>query len=120
MIRRATRSDLPEIERVMTASIASLSRGFYDERQIAAAARYIGVPDGQLIDDGTYFVIEEEGRVVACGGWSARAKLFSGPSEQDEASGYSDVARIRAMFVDPAHARRGLGRRILEASEEAA
>lgn len=120
MIRLATRADLPEIQRVMHASIAALSRGFYDEPQTASAVRYIGVPDGQLIDDGTYFVIEEEGRVVACGGWSARAKLFTGTSDQETASGFADVARIRAMFVDPACARRGLGRRILEASENAA
>ncbi len=104
----------------MKASIASLSRGFYDEQQTASAVRYIGIPDGQLIDDGTYFVIEEEGRVLACGGWSARAKLFTGTTGQEAASGFSDVARIRAMFVDPAHARRGLGRRILDASEHAA
>ena len=111
MIRLATRADLPEIQRVMHASIAALSRGFYDEPQTASAVRYIGVPDGQLIDDGTYFVIEEEGRVVACGGWSARAKLFTGTSDQETASGFADVARIRAMFVDPACARRGLGPR---------
>jgi GNAT superfamily N-acetyltransferase len=120
MIRLATRADIPEIQRVMQASIAALSRGFYDERQIASAVRYIAMPDGQLIDDRTYFVIEEEGSVIACGGWSARAKLFSGPADQDSASGYSEVARIRAMFVDPAHARRGLGRRILDAAESAA
>ena len=120
MIRLATRADLPEIQRVMRASIAALSRGFYDDRQIASAVRYIGIPDGQLIDDGTYFVIEEEGRLVACGGWSARAKLFTGTSDQEAATGFADVVRIRAMFVDPAHARRGLGRRILQACEEAA
>lgn len=120
MIRIATRADLPEIQRLMHASIAALSRGFYDERQTASAVRHIGVPDGQLIDDRTYFVIEQEGRLVACGGWSARAKLFTGTTDQDVAEGWSDVARIRAMFVDPACARRGLGRRILEASEEAA
>jgi GNAT superfamily N-acetyltransferase len=121
MIRLATPADVEQIQRVMEASIAALSRGFYDEQQIASATRYISVVDRQLIDDGTYFVIEEEGRVVACGGWSARAKLFSGPREQDAAEGWStEAARIRAMFVDPACARRGLGRRILEASEEAA
>lgn len=120
MIRLATRADVAEIQRLMQASIAALSRGFYGERQIASATLYIGVPDLQLIDDGTYFVIEEEGRLVACGGWSARAKLFTGTAEQELADGFADVARIRAMFVDPAYARRGLGRRILQACEEAA
>ncbi|HUR80500.1 MAG TPA: GNAT family N-acetyltransferase [Thermoanaerobaculia bacterium] len=127
-VRLATRADLPAIERLMQASISSLSRGFYDEQQTASAMRYIGVPDVQLIDDGTYYVIDDDRQpptgnrqtLIAAGGWSARAKLFTGTSDQDQVSGFSDVARIRAMFVDPSQARRGLGRRILEASEEAA
>ena len=121
MIRRATRADLPEIERVMRASMDALSAGFYDPAQTRSAVEHIAVADGQLVDDGTYFVVEEEGRVLACGGWSKRKKLFTGTSEQDAVDGWLDPrvdpARIRAMFVDPAHARRGLGRRILEAAE---
>jgi GNAT superfamily N-acetyltransferase len=124
VIRRATPADLPAIEAVMRASLAALSAGFYDEQQTASAVRYIAVPDGQLIDDGTYFVVEEDSRVIACGGWSARKKLFTGTDEQASVDGWldpaTDAARIRAMFVDPAHARRGLGRLILDASEEAA
>ncbi|MFL6245933.1 MAG: GNAT family N-acetyltransferase [Thermoanaerobaculia bacterium] len=121
MIRKAVRNDLPEIERIMRASMSDLGAQFYDEAQTASAVRFIAVADLNLIDDGTYFVIEEDGRLVACGGWSARAKLFSGPASQDRAEGWlnpaTDAARIRAMFVDPAYARRGLGRRILEAAE---
>jgi GNAT superfamily N-acetyltransferase len=155
MIRTAVPADVPEIERVMRASMADLGTGFYDAAQVASAVRYIAVVDRQLLDDGTYFVIEEQSaegraqsaednrpptgrepfplpsalcalpsRIVACGGWSGRTKLFSGPRSQDEAGSSNgrldpavDSARIRAMFVDPAHARRGLGRQILEASE---
>ena len=124
MIRKADLADVPEIERVMRASMAALSASTYDRAQVASAVRYIAVVDRQLIDDGTYFVIEEAGRVVACGGWSGRTKLFSGPRSQDDVGTSDgrldpavDAARIRAMFVDPAHARRGLGRQILEASE---
>lgn len=121
MIRKAVPADLPEIERVMRASMAGLGRGFYDERQLASALRYISVPDRGLVDDGTYFVIEEDGRIVACGGWSKRKKLYSGPSSEDAAEGWldpgTDAARVRAMFVDPAFARRGLGRQILDAAE---
>ena len=153
MIRKAVPTDVPEIERVMRASMADLGTSFYDAAQVASAVRYIAVVDRQLIDDGTYFVIEEEqsaegraqsaevpvppmdrapfplpsalcalpSRIAACGGWSGRVKLFSGPSSQDEVDGRLDPAvdsaRIRAMFVDPAYARRGLGRQILEASE---
>jgi GNAT superfamily N-acetyltransferase len=124
MIRKAILADVPEIERVMHASMGDLGSGFYDPAQVASAVRYIAVVDRQIIEDGTYFVIEEEGRVVACGGWSGRAKLFSGPRSQDEAGSSDgrldpavDPARIRAMFVDPAYARRGLGRQILDAAE---
>lgn len=121
MIRRATRADLPEIERVMRASMDALSAGFYDPAQTRSAVEHIAVADGQLVDDGTYFVVEEEGRVLACGGWSKRKKLFTGTSAQASTEGMLDpavdAARIRAMFVDPAHARRGLGRLILETAE---
>lgn len=122
MIRKAVAADLPEIARVMRASMDALGRNYYDETQLASALRFIAVPDRQLIDDGTYFVAEEEGLIVACGGWSARKKLFSGPSSEDAAQGWLDpavdAARVRAMFVDPAFARRGLGRAILDASEQ--
>lgn len=124
MIRVAVPADLAEIERVMRVSMGALSHGFYDAAQAESAVRYISVPDRQLVDDGTYYVVEEEGRVIACGGWSRRKKLFTGTREQDSAEGWldpkTDAARIRAMFVDPAHARKGLGRLILETSEEAA
>lgn len=121
MIRKAALADLPEIERVMRASMRGLGKGFYDDVQTASAVQYIAAPDRNLIEDGTYFVIEEDDRIVACGGWSARTKLFSGPSSQDQTTGWldpaKDAARIRAMFVDPAYARRGLGRQILDAAE---
>ena len=121
MIRKATTADIPEIERVMRASMANLGAKFYDAQQVASAVRFIAVADPQLIDDETYFVIEEEGRLIACGGWSSRAKLYSGPDSEDgrveRLDPAKDPARIRAMFVDPLHARRGLGRRILDASE---
>lgn len=144
MIRKAVAADLPEIERVMRVSMAALSAGFYDPEQTASAVRYIAAPDRQLVDDGTYFVAEEtpagqlhsrteigsrapvslgdrETVIVACGGWSRRKKLFTGTDVQETVQGLldpaADAARIRAMFVDPAYARRGLGRRILDASE---
>ena len=121
MIRKAVRDDLPEIARVMRDSLAALSAGFYDERETASAVAYIAVTDQQLVDDGTYFVAEEDGRIVACGGWSGRTKLFTGTTAQAQAQGFldprTDAARIRAMFVEPSHARRGLGRQILDAAE---
>src|SRR5436190_543951 len=120
MIRRAVRADIPAIEQVMRASVIGLGAPFYDPQEIASAAENITIPDVQLIDDGTFFVVEEEGRVVACGGWSKRKKVYTGSTAQASLQGLLDpavdAARIRAMFVDPAFARRGLGRLILETS----
>lgn len=122
MIRKAVRDDVPAIERLMRASIAGLGGPFYDPREVASAAQHITIPDQQLIDDGTFFVVEEAGEIVACGGWSKRRKLYTGSLAQAGLAGLLDPAvdpaRIRAMFVDPAFARRGLGRLILESSEE--
>lgn len=120
-IRRATPEDIPEIERVMRASMSALSTGFYDESQTSSAVRYVAVLDRQLVDDGTYYVVVEGDRIVGCGGWSWRKKLFTGTDAQAALAGdidpANDPARVRAMFVLPEYARRGLGRLILETSE---
>jgi GNAT superfamily N-acetyltransferase len=108
----------------MRASMESLGAHFYDADQVRGAVEYISSPDHQLVDDGTYFVVIEDDRVVACGGWSWRKKLFTGTSDQAATTGdidpARDAARIRAMFVHPDYARRGLGRLILETSENQA
>jgi GNAT superfamily N-acetyltransferase len=109
----------------MKASIRDIFPHFYDERQTASSVTYVAVPDVMLIDDGTYFVIEEQGMgLVACGGWSRRDKLYTGSGEGDDDARRLDPAtepaRVRAMFVRGDRARRGLGTRILEACETAA
>jgi GNAT superfamily N-acetyltransferase len=120
-LRLARRADEPAIAALMARSVDGLCGGFYDEGQVAALRAAIAIVDRALIDDHTYFVI---GDVVACGGWSRRRKLFTGGGTDADDGDLLDPrvepARIRAMFVDPAWARRGLGRRILAASEEAA
>ena len=90
--------------------------------QIEAALTGAFGVDTTLIRDGTYFVAEtRDGSVVACGGWSRRRTLFGSDTraERDESwlDPKSDAAKIRAFFVDPAHARRGIGRAILARSE---
>jgi predicted N-acetyltransferase YhbS len=124
LIRTATSADLPAIERVMRASMQSLGKSFYTAAQTAAAVKYIAVADPQIVADGTYFVVEEDGQIVACGGWSKRKKLFTGASAQETVDGWLDPAtepaRIRAMFVHPAHARRGIGRMIVDRAESEA
>ena len=122
--RLATTDDIAVLRTVMDLSIAELQRGFLDERQIAASRAVMGL-DTQLVEDGTYFVIEAEGSIAGCGGWSRRATLYGGdhsaslrePRLLDPAV---DAARIRAMYTHPDFARRGVGRLILRLCEEAA
>jgi GNAT superfamily N-acetyltransferase len=116
-------ADASAIERLMKGSVAGLGPATYDTRQVASAVQYIAKPDAQLIADQTYFVVFDGEEMVGCGGWSHRAKLFTGgavdadPRPLDPAS---EPARIRAMFVRPDQARRGIGRAILAACEEEA
>jgi GNAT superfamily N-acetyltransferase len=108
----------------MRDSVLDLFPRFYDERQTASAAVHIAHLDMRLIEDGTYFVHEEDGEIVACGGWSRRGKLFSGRGAADDDDRVIDPAtepaRVRAMFVRSDRTRRGLGRAILDACESAA
>ena len=112
---------MPAIETLMKSSIADLFPAFYDDAQTKASIEYVGVPDPDLIEDGTYYVAEIDGEIIACGGWSKRKKLYTGSVESDEDHGYVDPAtgpaHVRAMFVRADWTRRGLGRAILERSE---
>jgi GNAT superfamily N-acetyltransferase len=80
--------------------------------------------DSQLIVDGTYFVAETEGEIVGCGGWSRRRTLFGGDqwksAEDDRLDPTAEAGRIRAFFVHPGWARRGIGRSIIQKCEQAA
>ena len=117
-LRLAQPSDADRISELMQASIRDLFPHFYDERQTASAAVHIAHLDERLIEDGTYFVHEANGEIVACGGWSRRAKLYtgSGAGEDDERllDPQTEPARVRAMFVRSDWTRRGLGRAILD------
>lgn len=123
-LRLARESDRPAMQALLTRSVRDLSRDHYSPEQIDAALRHIFGIDGTLIRDGTYFVVEVGEVIAACGGWSRRRTLFGG----DQASGRSDeladpaidAAKIRAFYVDPAFARRGIGRLLLNAARDAA
>jgi GNAT superfamily N-acetyltransferase len=123
-LRRAMESDIPEIERVMRESISGISQRTYDAAQVASSLRFVAHLDRELVSDQTYFVVEEEGEIVACGGWSARSRLYagSGSSAGDarKLDPATEAARVRAMFVVPKLARRGIGRMILDACEDEA
>ena len=121
MLRAATFADLDAIGALITRSAHALSAGDYTTAQVDAALRGTFGTDTQLLRDGTYYVIEMNGHLAACGGWSYRTTLFGGddrdqrdPTPLDPTR---DAAKIRAFFVDPNHARQGLGRRLLHHCE---
>lgn len=120
-LRRATKRDIPEIERVIRESIIGISSRTYDPAQVKSALEFITRLDPELVDDQTYFVAEADGAIVACGGWSRRAKLYAGSGSNSNDAQFldpsHDAARIRAMFVLPQFERRGIGRMILERCE---
>jgi GNAT superfamily N-acetyltransferase len=122
--RLATIGDLPALVELIPASARVLSRGFYTEAQTEAAIRYIFGPDTRLITDGTYFVVEADGVLAGCGGWSRRRTLYGGDqmkaAEDPLLDPRTEAARIRAFFVHPDFARRGVGSAILDACLDAA
>ena len=126
ILRKATLADRPAVSRLIEASARALSREDYLDEQIEAAISSIFGVDSELIKDGTYFVAEAEAEalLVGCGGWSRRRTLFGGDQfairESAELDPSRDAARIRAFFVHPDWARRGVGRAILERCEEEA
>jgi GNAT superfamily N-acetyltransferase len=123
-LRLATDADVDEITNVMRASVLALFPLFYDERQTASAAVFVAHVDPVLVADGTYFVHDVDGEIVACGGWSRRGRLFVGsddnPDDDRLLDPATEAAHIRAMFVRPDWTRRGLGRAILVAGHDAA
>lgn len=120
-LRDATIDDVPALTSLIAQSARELCRGDYTTAQIEAAVGTAWGVDTQLIRDRTYFVVEADGAVLACGGWSKRATLFGGDAHADREPALldpeKDAARIRAFFVHPSVARRGIGRMLLERCE---
>jgi GNAT superfamily N-acetyltransferase len=121
--RLAVEADTPALTTVMDAAIAELQRGFLQPDQIESSRMIMGL-DRQLIADRTYFVVEADGRIAGCGGWSRRATLYGGDHTPGRDAALLDpareAARVRAMYTHPAFARRGVGRLILSLCETAA
>lgn len=118
MLRNATREDVASVHALIDASVRGLNHGRYSPEEVEASLVHVFGVDTQLIDDGTYFVIERGGELAAAGGWSKRKTLFGGDQFKAQADPLldprEDAARIRAFFVHPAHARRGLARSLFE------
>ena len=108
---------------LMTASIRELVGALLDQPRVEASFEIMGV-DTQLIEDGTYFVVECENRMAGCGGWSRRATMFGGDHSKGRDARLldpaSEPARVRAMYTHPDFVRRGIGRRVLSLCEAAA
>lgn len=123
-LRAATLDDRASLQELIARSAREIGGRDYSAEQIEGALQGTFGVDSQLILDGTYFVAEAGARLVGCGGWSMRRTLFGGDSgsERDGArlDPAVDAARIRAFFVDPEHARSGIGRALLERCEREA
>jgi len=121
--RLARRDDFDSLKKLMDAAISELQKPFLNRGQIQSSRTTMGL-DTQLIDDGTYFIVEILGDIAGCGGWSRRATLYGGDQSPGRSAALldpaKDAARIRAMYTNPLHARKGVGRLILSLSEEAA
>jgi GNAT superfamily N-acetyltransferase len=124
-LRVAARADIPALDALIPRSTRELQAAFYSQAQIDGALGTVFAVDRQLIDDGTYFVVEAGDVILGCGGWSKRKTLFGGDhgrpaTENALLDPEHEAARIRAFFVHPGWARRGIGRRILDECEHAA
>jgi GNAT superfamily N-acetyltransferase len=121
-LRLARETDIPALEQLIPLSVRTLQAAYYSAAQMEAALGPVFGVDRQLIRDETYFVAENCGQIAGCGGWSKRKSLFGSDGGRDESQNplldpAGDPARIRAFFVHPDHARRGIGRAILRACE---
>ncbi|HXT13151.1 MAG TPA: GNAT family N-acetyltransferase [Candidatus Angelobacter sp.] len=122
--RLALDSDVPALEALIPLCVRVLRAAHYSTAQLDAALGPVFGVDRQLIRDGTYFVVEESGQIIGCGGWSKRKAMFGGDRDRSDEDGelkpQQDAARIRAFFVHPDWARQGIGRSILFQCEAAA
>ena len=123
-IRTATEEDSYAISILIKRSARALALNYYSKEQIEGALETAWGLDSQLLKDGSYFVVEDAGKLIAAGGWSYRKTLFGNNSEADRnpelLNPTTDYAKIRAFFVDPDYARKGIGTQIMIHCEQQA
>lgn len=123
-LRKATIADIPALNALIARSARGLSLEDYRPEQVEGALRGAFGVDSQLLTDETHFLVEEDGQIVGCGGWSFRSTLFGGDMHAGRDASILDPktqpAKIRAFFVDPRNARRGIGSLLLDHCEQQA
>ena len=123
-LRKAMPADVTALQALIARSARGLSTEDYRPSQVEGALKGAFGVDTQLLADQTYYVVEDAGQFVGCGGWSFRSTLFGGDARAGRDSSTLDpktqAAKIRAFFVDPGHARRGIGSMLLEHCESEA
>lgn len=123
VLRFAREDDIAKLEALIECSVRQLQAPYYSPAQMDSVLGTVFGVDRQLIRDETYFVVEKEGAILAAGGWSKRESLFGSDAARTKEDALLDPARhparVRAFFVQPEFARRGLARAILEACENA-
>lgn len=120
----STLDQIPELNQMIVESARALSRGYYTEQEAESAIKYVFGVDTALVKDGSYFTATLNGKLAGCGGWSRRRTLYGGDQRPMGADEFldpaCDPARIRAFFIAPAAARRGVGKALFEACKQAA
>jgi GNAT superfamily N-acetyltransferase len=123
-IRCALLSEIPALNEIIKISSKALSDQYYNHDEISGLNQYVFGADSELIADQSYFVVERDGIIIACGGWSRRKTLFGGDQCSDRSSGYldpsQDAAKIRAFFIHADYARQGLGSLLMNHCEDEA
>ena len=123
-IRHATFADRDRIQQLIAESARGLSREHYTDAQIETAIETVFGVDTTLIEDSTYYVAEDDGVLAGCGGWSRRRTLYGGDQYMTRDTSYldpaTDPAKIRAFFVHPDHARKGVAQALLAKCESEA
>src|SRR6266700_2642015 len=118
-LRLAVPEDVPILRELIDASVRGLQMQDYTPAQIEGALKTVFGVDSQLIADGTYIVAESGSKIVGCGGWSKRKTLYGSDHwtgrEDALLDPHCDAAKIRAFFIHPDWARRGVGSMILQA-----
>jgi GNAT superfamily N-acetyltransferase len=117
VVRTATPADIPGILQMQRYSMSVLSRGFYSDLQIASFLKFMPTLEQGLVADATFYVAESAGRLAGCGGWSAKTPAYHSIVRSDVRG--AGVPKVRAMYVHPEFARRGIGSALLGVIEQA-